>query len=151
MLRWTSVAEEELTHLYKDTANEQISMLLMMYDNQKDAISSLLDTLVEGRFDIERNATIRSPSHINILLFGLLPRLDPELQPSVVDTFASMVSRHMRNAETCRRANVTQNLVTLLSTMEVSSKLQSSFVGLLQAMFKYPPLTRPLYKLLQIK
>lgn len=126
--------ETNLSQLYEAKFDEQINLLLHFHEgNQKNAINSLLDTLVEGRFHIERNATIRSPSHINVLLFGLLPRLDPALQPELVDTFAHIVYRHLRNAETCRTANVTENLVTLLSTMTVSPELRTSFVNLLQA------------------
>ena len=126
--------ETNLSQLYEAKFDEQINLLLHFHEgNQKNAINSLLDTLVEGHFHIERNATIRSPSHINVLLFGLLPRLDPALQPELVDTFAHIVYRHLRNAETCRTANVTQNLVTLLSTMTVSPELRTSFVNLLQA------------------
>ena len=134
--------------LLRDSSNNHISNLLEFHaNNQQEAISSLLDTLVEGRFHIERNATIRSPSHINVLLFGLLPRLDPLLQPGLVDTFASMVHRHIRNAETCRRANVTQNLVTLLSTMEVTSELRTSFVFLLQAIGSHSTTINDVYTL----
>ena len=60
-----------LTSLYQESANEQINLLLhYMYheNNENEAIASLLDTLVEGRFHQETNATtystgtrIRSP------------------------------------------------------------------------------------------
>ena len=56
-----------LTSLYQESANEQINLLLHYHENnENEAIASLLDTLVEGRFHQETNATtystrIRSP------------------------------------------------------------------------------------------
>ena len=137
-----------LTSLYQESANEQINLLLHYHENnENEAIASLLDTLVEGRFHQETNATIRSPSHINVLLFGLLPRLNPSLQPKLVDTFANMVHRHLRNAETCRRGNLTQHLVSLLSTMDISAELRTSFVGLLQAIGSHSTTINDVYVL----
>ena len=139
-----------LSHLFHEEANEQIQLLLHFHEgNQPDTISSLLDTLVEGRFNLELNSTIRSPSHINVLLFGLLPRLDPSLQPSLVDTFATIVHRHLRNAEMCRRANVNQNLVTLLSTLTFSPALRTAFVNLLQAIGSHSTTLTDVYDLFQ--
>ena len=45
--------------------------------DQKQVVRSMLDTLVEGQFHEDNNCTIRSETHINVLLFGLLPRLAP--------------------------------------------------------------------------
>ena len=64
-----------LTSLYQESANEQINLLLHYHENnENEAIASLLDTLVEGRFHQETNATTYSFSlyeHVPLLLEGI--------------------------------------------------------------------------------
>jgi hypothetical protein len=107
----------ELDKLYASSANKQLSLLMHFHDgDQKQVVRSMLDTLVEGQFHKVSNCTIRSEAHINVLLFGLLPRLAPALQTALIETFADMIERHFRNAESCRRVHVTRHLVTLLTS-----------------------------------
>ena len=58
-----------LTSLYQESANEQINLLLHYHENnENEAIASLLDTLVEGRFHQETNATTYSKGvHVFVL------------------------------------------------------------------------------------
>jgi hypothetical protein len=53
---------------------------MLFHGSPAAVMEALFDTLVEGRFDIDSRCLIRSPTHMPVLLFGVLPALPHELQ-----------------------------------------------------------------------
>ena len=97
---------------------------------------------MEGRFDLWTNCIIKSPSHIHIIIFGLLPRLNEELQIHLLDTFINIVERHVRNAEICRKYKLPQHIISMLLSKELFvqtmlHKLKDRFIRLLEAIGKH--------------
>ena len=88
---------DKLTGLHNQAADHVINNLLLFNENDEiKVVKSLLDTLVEGRFDLWTNCIIKSPSHIHIIIFGLLPRLNEELQIQLVGhVHINIVERHV--------------------------------------------------------
>ena len=88
------------------------------------------------------NCIIKSPSHIHIIIFGLLPRLKEELQVHLLDTFIKIVERHVRNAEICRKYKLPQHIISMLLSKEsfvqtMLHKLKDRFIRLLEAIGKH--------------
>ena len=115
---WGMHFSDKLTGLHNQTADHVINNLLLFNENDEiQVVKSLLDTLVEGRFDLWTNCIIKSPSHIHIIIFGLLPRLNEELQIHLLDTFINIVERHVRNAEICRKYKLPQHIISMLELL----------------------------------
>ena len=75
---------DKLTSLHNQNADNIINNLLLFNENDEiKVVKSLLDTLVEGKFDLWTNCIIKSPTHIHIIIFGLLPRLKMDLQTQI--------------------------------------------------------------------
>ena len=97
---WGRYFSDKLTGLHNQAADHVINNLLLFNENDEiKVVKSLLDTLVEGRFDLWTNCIIKSPSHIHIIIFGLLPRLNEELQIH----FVGHVHQHRRAPREERR------------------------------------------------
>ena len=112
---WGQGRGDNLTSLHSSNADKQISLLFHFHDgNEIQVVKSLLDTLVEGKFDLWTNSTIRSPQHVHVLIFGLLPRLSRDLQIHLLDTFIQVVRRHARNADVCQRMKLSHHIVSMM-------------------------------------
>ena len=142
---------DKLTSLHNQNADNIINNLLLFNENDEiKVVKSLLDTLVEGKFDLWTNCIIKSPTHIHIIIFGLLPRLKMDLQIHLLDTFINIVERHVRNAEICRKYKLTHHIITMLLSKEkfvkdMLEKLEKRFIRLLEAIGKHSITTFDLF------
>jgi hypothetical protein len=156
--QWGASAKNDtLASLHSAAADKQISLLFHFHDgNEIQVVKSLLDTLVEGKFDLWTNSTIRSPHHVHVLIFGLLPRLTKDLQIHLLDTFIKIVQRHVRNAEICQRMNLTHHIVNMMLSdtlvgdshgEQMLESLQEMLIKLLKAIGSHSTGTRDLFHL----
>jgi hypothetical protein len=154
---WGQGRGDNLTSLHSSNADKQISLLFHFHDgNEIQVVKSLLDTLVEGKFDLWTNSTIRSPQHVHVLIFGLLPRLSRDLQIHLLDTFIQVVRRHARNADVCQRMKLSHHIVSMMLSdtlvgdnhgATMLQSLQEMFVRLLEAIGSHSTSTRDLFHL----
>ena len=95
---------------------DMLRHLFPLHDYDPGAVMhALLDTLVQGPLDLVGTATIRSPLHAELLLFGLLPQLPPGHQMSLLDVFMQLFARRLRNRNVCLQLRLADRLVWLLS------------------------------------
>ena len=95
---------------------ELLRPMFPLHDYDAGAVmASLLDTLVQGPLDMAGVATIRSPLHAELLLFGLLPQLPTGHQLLLLDTIMQLFARRLRNRELCGPLRLTDRLAWLLS------------------------------------
>ena len=77
-------------------------------------------------FHIQHNCRIRSARHVNLVVFGLLPKLPLPLQTALLDTVAAMMRHHRSNLDVCGRVGLCRSLMGLLTSPQLRSMLEAS-------------------------
>ena len=104
-----------------DTMVDMLRGMFPLHDHNAIAVlNSVMDTLVQGKLDVFWRATIKSPLHAELLLFGLLPLLPLRQQYALLDIFPALLSRRLRNLDTCAALRLSDRIIWLLSQSPAS-------------------------------
>ena len=125
--------------LHKEEANRQFEHLFEFYDGVPEkafegiretmGISSKAQDDFEGGDATDKEARknarsfldcIKSPEHIDIMVFGLLPRMPYAVQLKILDMLTKLVGNRQWNAAACVKVNLLPHLVALLLDGNVS-------------------------------
>ena len=91
------------------------------------------------RFHIQNECRIRSPRHVRLVVFGLLPKLPLTLQTALLETLAALLRHHRSNLDVCARVGLCQGLLQLLTSSQLRRLLHGPDADAVAAPRVAPP------------
>jgi len=112
------VVEVESTHVDTDRS-EQTPQLLQTIANQsnKEASSTILNTLVEGDFDLDKNYIIQKPVNLTEL-FTIFNQMSSSLQAEILSVLIGIMRKSERNLLASNDAQIYDKVLILLNEID---------------------------------
>ncbi|CAF0884401.1 unnamed protein product [Adineta ricciae] len=111
------VEKQDESPVIVEESHHQNLLQIIVDKSNKDASSTILNTLVDGDFDVDKNYIIQKPQNL-YELFSIFNQMSPSLQAEILSVLIGIMRKSERNLLACIDAKIYKKVFELLDDIE---------------------------------